>query len=183
MWAALLANAASSKTIIQIRPGFIAVLKQMATDEAALLNWMYDFDQFGKIRSSKIIEAFAELGFGATLQDSTEDRENKVAILATCLGGLEASQLISAKTVSDGSICAGLPPAQPPRAWHSRFRAGRLIGASPACRMKAWIIPENSCGFLRGRLLEPQSLYFTLLSPVATRDVTSGNKLVRDATW
>jgi hypothetical protein len=38
MWAALLANAASPDNADKVRPGFIATLRQMAPDEAALLN-------------------------------------------------------------------------------------------------------------------------------------------------
>jgi Abortive infection alpha len=41
MWAAFLANAASAKDADKVRPAFIATLKQMAQDEAALLNWMF----------------------------------------------------------------------------------------------------------------------------------------------
>lgn len=37
MWASLLANAASPENAQKVRPGFIATLKQMAPDEAALL--------------------------------------------------------------------------------------------------------------------------------------------------
>lgn len=37
MWAALLANASSQESSESVRPGFIAILKQMAADEAALL--------------------------------------------------------------------------------------------------------------------------------------------------
>jgi hypothetical protein len=37
MWAALLANASSPEHSANVRPGFIAILKQMAPDEAALL--------------------------------------------------------------------------------------------------------------------------------------------------
>lgn len=40
MWAALLANAAAPATVVSVRPGFIAILKQIAPDEAKLLNWM-----------------------------------------------------------------------------------------------------------------------------------------------
>lgn len=38
MWAALLANAASPENAEMGRPGFIATLKHLAPDEAALLN-------------------------------------------------------------------------------------------------------------------------------------------------
>lgn len=41
MWSALLANAASPEYASQIRPGYIAVLRQLAPDEAALLNWIW----------------------------------------------------------------------------------------------------------------------------------------------
>jgi Abortive infection alpha len=41
MWASLLANASSPKMGDLVRPGYIALLKQMAPDEAALLNWLY----------------------------------------------------------------------------------------------------------------------------------------------
>jgi hypothetical protein len=40
MWAALLANAALAENAWRVRPTSIAVLKQMAHDEAALLNWI-----------------------------------------------------------------------------------------------------------------------------------------------
>src|ERR1039458_3411347 len=43
MWAALLANAASPDNTVEVRPGFISVLRQMSPDEAALLNWMVSF--------------------------------------------------------------------------------------------------------------------------------------------
>ena len=41
MWAALLANSALSENAGKVRPSFIAVLKQMAHDEASLLNWIF----------------------------------------------------------------------------------------------------------------------------------------------
>jgi len=40
MWAALLTNAASPENAKLVRPGFIAVLKQMSPDEAACLQWL-----------------------------------------------------------------------------------------------------------------------------------------------
>jgi hypothetical protein len=47
MWAALLANAALPENADEIRPGFIAILKQMAPDEAILLNALHgDFTSF-----------------------------------------------------------------------------------------------------------------------------------------
>jgi hypothetical protein len=43
MWAALLANAASPTKAEQVRPGFVAILKQMAPDEAVLLKLIAGF--------------------------------------------------------------------------------------------------------------------------------------------
>ena len=40
MWAALLANASSPKWSDGVRPGYIALLRQMAPDEGVLLNWL-----------------------------------------------------------------------------------------------------------------------------------------------
>jgi len=42
MWAALLANAASPENAKGGYAGFVAVLRQISPDEAALLNWIYD---------------------------------------------------------------------------------------------------------------------------------------------
>jgi Abortive infection alpha len=42
MWAALLANAASPENGNVVRPGFIAILREMAPDEAQVLNWMFE---------------------------------------------------------------------------------------------------------------------------------------------
>lgn len=42
MWAALLANAANPANNEKVRPGFVAMLKQMSAEEAKLLGWMYD---------------------------------------------------------------------------------------------------------------------------------------------
>ena len=42
MWAGLLANGASPENAGKVRPGFVATLKQMAPDEAGLLNLMFE---------------------------------------------------------------------------------------------------------------------------------------------
>lgn len=41
MWVALLANASSPTFAEKVRPGYIALLREMSPDEAALLNWIY----------------------------------------------------------------------------------------------------------------------------------------------
>jgi hypothetical protein len=42
MWAALLANSSSPEKVEKVRPGFVAILKQMAPDEASLLKILAD---------------------------------------------------------------------------------------------------------------------------------------------
>jgi Abortive infection alpha len=79
MWAALLANAASPENPTKIRPAFIAILKQMAPDEAALLNWM--FDQYSTNRTNRITAKEVETAFHDPL-------------VSACLDGLESSQLV-----------------------------------------------------------------------------------------
>jgi len=74
MWAALLANAASPENADVVRPGFLAILQQMAPDEAAMLNWIYDCHGQG--------------------MRNVDPSGASVSGLAICLDGLEASQLI-----------------------------------------------------------------------------------------
>ena len=105
MWAALLANAASPATVGTLRPGFTAILKQMAPDEAALLNWIYDEaeramparDIIDPYPQSILLPAYASLGFGvytpdppAGLPSATVDAWQ----FGSCLNSLEAAQLI-----------------------------------------------------------------------------------------
>jgi Abortive infection alpha len=94
MWAALLANAASPAHARKVRPGFIAILKQMAPDEAALLKWTHAKSQGWTpyVGGLKWIEAQAELGFTSKEE---ADRSHRIdPRMATCLDGLEAQQLI-----------------------------------------------------------------------------------------
>src|SRR5258708_16760199 len=58
MWAALLANAASPENAEKVRPGFIAILRQMAPDEAALLNWLYDRQSAEDTGSASFVRAY-----------------------------------------------------------------------------------------------------------------------------
>ena len=85
MWAALLANAASPDDAAKVRPGFITTLKQMAPDEAAILQRLYD-ETLGKnemipVATSDLHGPFIALGFD-------------ISDLETCLNGLEGSRLI-----------------------------------------------------------------------------------------
>jgi hypothetical protein len=94
MWAALLANEASPEKAGMVRPGFIAILQQMAPDEAALLNWIHSHSQgwTQHVGGLNWVEAQVELGF-TTKQEA--DRSRRInPRMATCLDGLEAQQLI-----------------------------------------------------------------------------------------
>jgi len=90
MWAALLANAASPNDADKARPSFIAILKEMAPDEAALLNWIHARSQ-GWTHHLKDLDWFkaeVELGFGDAKNRRLDSR------MICCLDGLEAQQLI-----------------------------------------------------------------------------------------
>jgi hypothetical protein len=86
MWAALLANAASPENAENVRPGFIPILRKLAPDEAALLNWLDDHTDAKEIfrldvQVSALWDACGEIGF---------PNEH----LEICLNALEASRLI-----------------------------------------------------------------------------------------
>jgi hypothetical protein len=105
MWAALLANVSHPDEREIVRPGFLAILQQMAPDEAALLNWTYDEaersttvkDILDAFPQSILIPAYASLGFGAYtpnpspgLPSATVNAWN----FGSCFNSLEARQLI-----------------------------------------------------------------------------------------
>ena len=59
MWAALLANASSPDNAAKVRPGFIATLRQMAPDEAALLIRIAEGRSRGQLaEESTLMEAY-----------------------------------------------------------------------------------------------------------------------------
>lgn len=100
MWAALLANAASPEHTEAVRPGFIAILKQMAPDEAALLLWLND--QQTKNDSTivgttrfRLLKAQSALNFAGESTNLLSSR------MVACLDGLEAEQLIRRSYVGD----------------------------------------------------------------------------------
>jgi hypothetical protein len=102
MWAALLANAASTRNADKVRPSFIALLRQMAPDEAVMLNWMVrEAGLFGFVRASDATSAYERLGFApppAETNDGPEpalERTHKIMDDAdTCLSTLEVHRLI-----------------------------------------------------------------------------------------
>ena len=70
MWASLLANAASPTAAVGVRPHYISLLRQMAPDEAALLNWICcassgaSIDDEIAVDDSLLICAYVLLGLG-----------------------------------------------------------------------------------------------------------------------
>ena len=128
MWAALLANAASPENAGKIRPGFIATLRQMASDEAVLLAWMHGqtWSSEGETAFSTQIlyKVYGDFGFLASVSEVPRDvRENLKGNLrlGACLDSLEAAKLIRSDgdyekrvykltTRGDQFICVCRPP-------------------------------------------------------------------------
>ena len=105
MWAALLANAASPKDAGNVRPTFVAILKQMAPDEAALFNWIYDEaeksipakDIIDPLPQSILVPAYASLGFGTVNPNPPAGHPSATVDawqFGSCFDCLEAAQLI-----------------------------------------------------------------------------------------
>ncbi|MGA2186817.1 MAG: Abi-alpha family protein [Bryobacteraceae bacterium] len=78
MWAALLANASSPEDAEKVRPGFIAILRQLSPEEAALLNCIY--------KRTKV--------YGDIVSVAQLKQQNVFKTLDVSLDGLEASQLV-----------------------------------------------------------------------------------------
>jgi hypothetical protein len=99
MWAALLANAASPENAGKVRPGFIATLKQMASDEAALLDWMF------KQRSGDGAPAFnkpishVDLTVAHSSMRSPGDTDD--LSFHACIQSLHAAQLVEAIQIAN----------------------------------------------------------------------------------
>jgi hypothetical protein len=93
MWAALLANASSPENAEKVRPGFIAILKQMTRDEGRLLNWIFDQQGHPAVRiSALVVQHSCETTPSEALPRSSSDEGSSE--LGVCLNGLEASFLI-----------------------------------------------------------------------------------------
>jgi hypothetical protein len=92
MWAALLANAASPEPVHAVRPGFIAALKQMAPDEAALLSWIFQQRTGTTAPAFNTPIEFAELLTAHSSLCST-GKTDPFAFHA-CVQSLQAQQLI-----------------------------------------------------------------------------------------
>jgi hypothetical protein len=72
-----------------VRPGFIAILKQMSPDEALLLNWLYDHLSSQGHALLPLDDLYADLDRGSDHAESDANR------LRVCLGGLEAAAFLS----------------------------------------------------------------------------------------
>ena len=83
MWAALLANASLEHTAEKIKPGFIAVLKQMSPDEALLLRFVADRKP-----------SFGEDGFYPRMYSENNPAFISFDDLLVCLEGLVAARLL-----------------------------------------------------------------------------------------
>jgi hypothetical protein len=100
MWAALLANAASPHGIRIVRPGFIAILRGLAPDEAALLNWLYETADTtaSPLNQIRLIAAYVNLGFGPEEADSSRKQLNEsnafLQRFVTCRDSLESARLL-----------------------------------------------------------------------------------------
>ena len=107
MWAALLANAASPENAEMVRPGFIAILKQMCPDEALLLNWIATYK--GPPQSVTTPEGLPDLTlFHFMINSSTtplpwrQDPEKGYNEFFICLDALLSLQLVSKRSWKEG---------------------------------------------------------------------------------
>ena len=108
MWAALLANAASPDGTGKVRPGFIAILRQMAPDEAAMLNWIFG-QRTGQwtapfndpIPYMDLMNAYTNVGIPAKDDPFGFD---------ACIQGLRAAQLIEPRLDTHNPLGVLKPP-------------------------------------------------------------------------
>lgn len=94
IWAALWANAASPENASKVRPGFAAILPEMAPDEAKLLKWINDHSQGWTPHVGGLNWSQAQVELGFTSKAEVVRNRRIDSRKATCLDGLEAQQLI-----------------------------------------------------------------------------------------
>jgi hypothetical protein len=119
MWAALLANAASSDRNEMVHPAFISTLRQLTPNEALLLNWIYDhprnrtFDQAFDAPQSYTALAYIYAELIGVLKPDEEGTIHRAWIdrldFGTCLNSLESAYLIRQESV-EGDRCYALTP-------------------------------------------------------------------------
>jgi hypothetical protein len=117
MWAALLANAALPENAGKVRPSFVAVLKQMAHDEAALLNWILKYcsrpqegeeqrdPSASEVGFLELKKAWVELGFAS--EESFEHfhiQHHDVQQFIVCRERLAANGLVGIPA-DDDTVC------------------------------------------------------------------------------
>jgi hypothetical protein len=114
MFAALLANAASPESAGKVRPGYIAILKQMAPDEAALLSWMaahkgkreWPMRKIGGFLEAHLLDVWGDLcGFGPMFYDRI-DMGNPLCrrqcdSFRACVDSLGSRSLITSETCDE----------------------------------------------------------------------------------
>lgn len=92
MWAALLANSAVPEKAEKVRPGFIAILKEMSSDEAELLQ---NIAYAEAVEEAKDWELYATLSGGLRIRKrSNEDDEALKARLDLCQHLLTGRRLL-----------------------------------------------------------------------------------------
>ena len=134
MWAALLANASSPEDSDKVRPGFIAMLKQMAPDEAALLKTIEELsDGHFKLLRPQSFPSKAALDRAVQAHNALymtrvcesfpkrdgEEKEEAVSRLETCILILENMGLVDSReivvlTVMGGTFLNACRPPRPP---------------------------------------------------------------------
>jgi len=90
MWAALLANAASLEHATKVRPGFVAILRQMAPDEAGLLKWICVHDSIDPHSPADLFDIAK--GFQSVVDDQIDADSPRLLV---CLHLLIANGLIT----------------------------------------------------------------------------------------
>jgi hypothetical protein len=100
MWAALLANSSSPKWADGVRPGYIALLRQMAPDEGALLNWLYKDALRQKERAYCLTIKWYMPDLRSTYRDLVDARPKMPDDFHACLDALEGSFLIKRFTLA-----------------------------------------------------------------------------------
>jgi hypothetical protein len=94
MWAALLANAASPISENKVRPGYIALLKQMSPDEAGILRWVFDRNlKLQKERPAIRPECFLD-ELRQVHNEFYKSTSGATDELAICLSSLQAADLL-----------------------------------------------------------------------------------------
>jgi hypothetical protein len=94
MWAALLANAASPEHAETVRPGFIAILKQMAADEGLLLNALYDHTVQQENRISSDQKPLSLFFTGDVVNTIARSLARDLVRWSICLDRLQSPQVL-----------------------------------------------------------------------------------------